>query len=322
MLFMKRTMKILPWTLALLFLIFDLFLVFKINTVNAEMGGMISDDDKTKDFFAQRIFMHMDYANPFKVGPGCSLEDRKGARLHLSDLLSPHKRLFFRFSKLNCETCIDHELGRLQRFLSIFPDSTVIMLADGYNLHELANLSAAHRLSCPLFLVEDGTFQSSMPAKANIPFYFTTDTSAIARHIFFPDKNFDFLTDQYYELAHYIFKQQGQMEYHGDPSNGRTRVELDRSVIDLGTLKKGDSAIALFTIKNTGDHPLIISDIKTSCGCTGAEAASKKVDAGQSTVLKVRFNAQTPGFFNKNVLVTTNASNLNPCNMYIRGMVK
>jgi hypothetical protein len=42
-----------------------------------------------------------------------------------------------------------------------------------------------------------------------------------------------------------------------------------------------------FIIKNTGDAPLTISDLATSCGCTSAYLDSKSIDPGKETFIEV-----------------------------------
>jgi hypothetical protein len=62
-----------------------------------------------------------------------------------------------------------------------------------------------------------------------------------------------------------------------------------------------------FTIKNTGDEPLILSDLYTSCGCTSAYLDEKTVLPGKSTFVEVTFNlAGTSGLQVANTSLKTN----------------
>lgn len=50
--------------------------------------------------------------------------------------------------------------------------------------------------------------------------------------------------------------------------NERPKVTTTSKFYDLGTIKVSDEKNAEFTIENTGNKPLILSDISSSCGCT------------------------------------------------------
>ena len=49
------------------------------------------------------------------------------------------------------------------------------------------------------------------------------------------------------------------------------RAVVDKPVVDVGAVKKGDSIRHDFVIRNAGDAPLEITEVKPSCGCTVAE---------------------------------------------------
>lgn len=50
-------------------------------------------------------------------------------------------------------------------------------------------------------------------------------------------------------------------------------IEVEPEEFDFGTVKYGDVAERTFIIKNTGDEPLEILRLSTSCGCTSAVIA-------------------------------------------------
>lgn len=84
-------------------------------------------------------------------------------------------------------------------------------------------------------------------------------------------------------------------------------VEPNRS---FGTVKEGDSLQFDYHFKNTGRHPLFISGVKPSCGCTVVKYPEEAVMPGREGVMKVRFNTYNqPGEVHKTITVTTNTSN-------------
>lgn len=89
-------------------------------------------------------------------------------------------------------------------------------------------------------------------------------------------------------------------------------LELVDSVHDFGTYH-GDSVKQTFSfrIKNAGTEPLIIYDLKTSCGCTATEYSKEPVQPGKQTKIKVTYDGKgrQPGAFSKTVAVYTSAKN-------------
>lgn len=63
-----------------------------------------------------------------------------------------------------------------------------------------------------------------------------------------------------------------------------------------------------FEFTNTGSEPLIISDVKASCGCTTPEWTKEPIKPGTKSVIKAKFDPNgRPGNFNKTITVTSNA---------------
>jgi hypothetical protein len=87
----------------------------------------------------------------------------------------------------------------------------------------------------------------------------------------------------------------------------QTAVEVEKSEHDFGEIKTGEGSIAVFRLKNTGDNPLIISRVATSCGCASAEWERQPVAAGQTTAVKVEMKPEEAGFFSKTAEVHCNA---------------
>ncbi|MDX1761377.1 MAG: DUF1573 domain-containing protein, partial [Christiangramia sp.] len=46
------------------------------------------------------------------------------------------------------------------------------------------------------------------------------------------------------------------------------KMEFKSETIDYGEIKKGSDGVRVFEFTNTGDAPLVIEDVKSSCGCT------------------------------------------------------
>jgi hypothetical protein len=80
-------------------------------------------------------------------------------------------------------------------------------------------------------------------------------------------------------------------------------------VYDYGTIETGSPGNCVFRFTNTMKKPLVISNVKPSCGCTVANWTKKPVLPGKMGVITLRYNTKIPGTFNKTITVRSNAIN-------------
>ena len=75
---------------------------------------------------------------------------------------------------------------------------------------------------------------------------------------------------------------------------------------DFGDIERGKKVSHVFKFKNTGNAPLIIADVATSCGCTMPEYPREPIMPGQESQVKVTFNGEGWDRFTKSVTLTVN----------------
>jgi hypothetical protein len=75
---------------------------------------------------------------------------------------------------------------------------------------------------------------------------------------------------------------------------------------DFGKIEQGKPVIHEFTFTNTGGSPLVISNVKGSCGCTVTEYSREPIPPGKTGNVKATFNAAAMGSFHKSIRVTAN----------------
>ncbi|MEX2513910.1 MAG: DUF1573 domain-containing protein [Cyclobacteriaceae bacterium] len=68
--------------------------------------------------------------------------------------------------------------------------------------------------------------------------------------------------------------------------------EFEEMEHDFGTIKEGQVIEHQFTFKNTGQAPLVISNIQASCGCTSPDWTKAPVKPGEEGFVKVVFNSK------------------------------
>ena len=86
----------------------------------------------------------------------------------------------------------------------------------------------------------------------------------------------------------------------------KTTAEADQSQIDLGTLGKSDLKEVPVIIRNTGNAPLVILDVNTSCGCITVSFDKQPVRPGDETEIKLKVTPAETGFLKKTVRVRAN----------------
>lgn len=86
-------------------------------------------------------------------------------------------------------------------------------------------------------------------------------------------------------------------------------ITIDKEVHDYGTMDQGGNGSCTFTVTNTGNEPLIISLCKGSCGCTVPSCPQEPIAPGKSASITVKYDTNRVGPINKNVTITSNATN-------------
>ncbi len=89
---------------------------------------------------------------------------------------------------------------------------------------------------------------------------------------------------------------------------------------DLGNLIYKKAVEYRFDFSNTGKTSLVISNVKTSCGCTVAEWTHTPVKPGKKGTINIRYDAGFPGVFHKEIKVYYNGAG-SPVVLAIKGKV-
>ena len=84
-------------------------------------------------------------------------------------------------------------------------------------------------------------------------------------------------------------------------------IKFKTEVVDYGTITQNSDGIRHFMFTNTGDAPLLITKVKTSCGCTVPSYSKAPILPGQTGELEIKYNTKKIGAFTKTVTVTSNA---------------
>lgn len=101
----------------------------------------------------------------------------------------------------------------------------------------------------------------------------------------------------------------------------QAQIEFIRPIISLDTLYEGENAPIQFIFKNTGDSDLVVSAVKSSCGCTVPKYTQKRVLPGTYDTILATYNSVGHlGTIDKYVRVESNAKN-GTQNLLLKGLV-
>lgn len=86
-----------------------------------------------------------------------------------------------------------------------------------------------------------------------------------------------------------------------------TSLALSENHHNFGAIKKGETVQHTYEITNTGDNPLVISDVKPACGCTAPEFTKDPILPGQKGKIVLSFDSTNfDGLVNKQASVYAN----------------
>ena len=97
-------------------------------------------------------------------------------------------------------------------------------------------------------------------------------------------------------------------------------LEVKSSTVNVGHTLFRVPVTAEFEMQNTGDKPLVINDVKTSCGCTSVQYPRLPVPAGESFVVRATYDAKQLGHFHKQVALYSNGQD-GPMVLSMRGVI-
>lgn len=99
-------------------------------------------------------------------------------------------------------------------------------------------------------------------------------------------------------------------------------ITFEKTTHDFGKINEADGRVStVFEFKNEGTAPLVLTNVKASCGCTTPKWPREPIEPGQVGQITVTYNASgRPGRFQKTVTVTSNTTQTTT-KLYIKGEV-
>ncbi|GHV28183.1 hypothetical protein FACS1894176_10620 [Bacteroidia bacterium] len=100
-----------------------------------------------------------------------------------------------------------------------------------------------------------------------------------------------------------------------------TSVSIQQQEITLTDLQKDKTSTTIFRLTNTGNQPLLITHIDSSCGCTVPTYDKQPVEPGKDAEIKVEITPGELGAFHKTIRVYCNTEK-GVVSLAVKGMVE
>ncbi len=92
-------------------------------------------------------------------------------------------------------------------------------------------------------------------------------------------------------------------------SGPKIQFAAENNTIDYGTVIRGnDDGLRSFKFTNTGDQPLIITNVRSTCGCTVPSKPEAPIMPGEKGKIDVKYNMSI-GRISRTITVESNAVN-------------
>jgi hypothetical protein len=99
-------------------------------------------------------------------------------------------------------------------------------------------------------------------------------------------------------------------------------IQFDSLTYDFGRAASGEKVRHIFTVTNTGNRMLEITNVRPGCHCTTAGDWTHRIEPGQTGVIPIQFDsAQNSGNITKTVDVYSNAKNQPRLTLFLKGAV-
>jgi len=87
----------------------------------------------------------------------------------------------------------------------------------------------------------------------------------------------------------------------------QAKFKFEAETIDYGEIVKGSDGVREFVFTNVGNEPLVVSQVKSSCGCTVPEKPDGPIAPGEKGIIKVKYDTKRVGPIRKTITVYSNA---------------
>ena len=95
----------------------------------------------------------------------------------------------------------------------------------------------------------------------------------------------------------------------GNRMKGDAVIAFAETKYEYGEIPFQGNGDCEFTFRNNGKTPLVLTHVKSTCGCTIPEWPGEPIKAGGKGTIRVTYDTKRVGTFMKSIYVYSNASN-------------
>ncbi|HNW89825.1 MAG TPA: DUF1573 domain-containing protein [Bacteroidales bacterium] len=111
------------------------------------------------------------------------------------------------------------------------------------------------------------------------------------------------------------------LSFNAFSQNKGPAIKFEFLEYDYGTIYQGADGNSEFKFKNTGDEPLVLSSVRSSCGCTVPSWPKDPILPGQGASIKVTYDTKRIGTISKQISVVSNAVSEPNLTLSIKGTI-
>ncbi|MDR2805759.1 MAG: DUF1573 domain-containing protein [Dysgonamonadaceae bacterium] len=98
-------------------------------------------------------------------------------------------------------------------------------------------------------------------------------------------------------------------------------IVFNTTTHDFGEIMQGEPQTFSFEFTNNSTAPVLIQNVRSSCGCTASAWTKEPVEPGKKGYVQATYNAAAAGAFSKTLTVTYSGSD-KPIVLYVKGTVQ
>lgn len=84
-------------------------------------------------------------------------------------------------------------------------------------------------------------------------------------------------------------------------------IYFENTTHNYGSIDYDSDGSCKFIFKNTGNEPLLLTNVRASCGCTTPTWPKEPIKKGDTGTIIVKYNTKITGAFTKSIRVSSNA---------------
>lgn len=269
------------------------------------------DISSKKEDLEELLMTNLLYSEAFSFPSGIKLIDEQGQKIDIDSVFITPK-LVIRFDYSCCEKCINTEIENIYRIYNKRCAQFIVGIVSYETPRSLSIIKQKFGIKFPIYFLPIQEGENILPSslvKVHYPFWFMMNKDLKTKHLYIPMSELPDISRSYHKAMFSLL------------IDTQSFVLFHKQQIDGGEIKIDEDYQFHFSYTNTSDQPVIINDVRTTCGCTVPDWAKDPLLPGKTNTLTIKFKPNTLGFHVKKIFVYTNLDR-NPIPLLIKAIVK